>query len=81
MSLAWRDNARNEIEYVVEVRPPGAKGFSVAATLSPDTAAVTLTGFERAGVHRFRVVAVSSTHRSPPSNVAQVRVERRKRAD
>jgi N-acetylneuraminic acid mutarotase len=74
--LEWRDNARNEIAYLVEVRPPGAPRFTVEATLPAGATSVTLSGLDRAGAYRFRVFARSSTHLSLPSNVVQVRVPR-----
>lgn len=76
VQLTWRDNARNETAYLVEVRPPGAARFAVEATLPADATSVTLSGLDRAGVYRFRVLARSSTHTSLPSNVVQVRVPR-----
>jgi N-acetylneuraminic acid mutarotase len=74
--LEWRDNAGNETAYLVEVRPPGARSFTTEATLPAGATSVTLSGLDRAGVYRFRIVARSSTHLSQPSNVVQVRVRR-----
>jgi N-acetylneuraminic acid mutarotase len=75
--LRWRDNARNETSYVVEVKAPGAKAFVVGATLEAGATTVTVTGLVKPGVYRFRVVALAGPRRSPPSNVVALRVPRR----
>jgi hypothetical protein len=72
--LSWKDNARNETAYLIEVRRPRSTRFVSAMVLEPGTTSAFLFLVNRPGVYRFRVVAVSGTRRSPPSNVALVRV-------
>ncbi|MFD7551024.1 fibronectin type III domain-containing protein [Streptomyces sp. NPDC059816] len=51
--LTWRDRARDEAGYLVEIRPAGAPDFHVAAVLDPDiesTGLITLPREKRATV-------------------------------
>ncbi|MER6917378.1 fibronectin type III domain-containing protein [Streptomyces sp. NPDC000594] len=51
--LTWRDQARDEDGYLVEVRPEGAADFRVAAVLDPDiesTGLITLPQEKRASI-------------------------------
>ena len=74
--LAWKDNARNETSYLIEMRPPGTTTFATVALAEPNATSAYLRRAvaEGPGIYAFRVVALSGRYRSAPSNVAQLRV-------
>ena len=74
--LAWRDNARNETSYALEMRGPGSSTFATVALAEPDAKSAYLRHAvaEGPGVYLFRVVALSGSFRSAPSNVARLSV-------
>ncbi len=74
--LAWRDNARNETSYLIEVKGPGSATFTAIALAEPNAKSAYLrhAAAGGSGVYLFRVVALSGSFRSAPSNVAQLTV-------
>jgi hypothetical protein len=78
--LTWKDNARNETSYLIEMKAPGSTKFVTVGLEEPDAHSAYLPNAlaRGRGVYVFRVTAVSGSFRSPPSNEAAITVGRRR---
>ncbi len=70
--LTWKDNARNETAYRVEIKPPGG-AFQVIGSLPAGTTSATVTELLPAKTYTFRVLAANGTKLSPYSNQAKAK--------
>ncbi|HEV2854620.1 MAG TPA: fibronectin type III domain-containing protein [Thermoanaerobaculia bacterium] len=72
VTLTWKDNARNETSYRVEMKAPGG-GFQVVGTLDADTTSATVTDLTPGKTYLFRVQARNGSKASPYSNQAKAK--------
>ena len=70
IDLAWRDNADNEDEYIIE-RSLDSKGWASAATLAADSTSYSDASLNQATTYYYRVKARNSAGNSPYSNTAR----------
>lgn len=76
IKLTWKDNARNETSYRVEIKPPGGS-FEVVGSLPAGTTSVTVTELSPGQSYTFRVQARNGTQVSPYSNQAKAKTRAR----
>ena len=75
VSFEWRDNARSETSYQVEMKAPGSQQFVVVRSVEPNSTYAWIDGMvdSNPGTYAFRVVAVSGRFRAA-SKTVQVRI-------
>ncbi len=67
--LNWQDNANNESEYRIEVRPPGG-GFGDIGSVPANSNGAIVTGLASGTTYQFRVRARNASGNSAYSNTA-----------
>lgn len=72
ITLTWKDNARNETSYWVEIKPPGGS-FQVLGTLGAGTTSAEVVDLESGKTYTFRVQARNGNKASPYSNQAKAK--------
>lgn len=75
VSFEWRDNARGETSYEVEMKAPGSKQFVGVRSVEPNSTYAWIDGMvdSRPGTYAFRIVAVSGRFRAA-SKIVQVHI-------
>lgn len=73
--LTWKDNARNETSYRVEIKPPGGS-FQVIGSLPSGTTSAEVTELSPGQSYTFRVQAFNGSKKSPYSNQAKAKTPR-----
>ncbi len=74
IELTWKDNARNETSYRVEIKPPGGS-FQVLGILGAGATSAGVTELEPGKTYTFRVQARNGTKASPYSNQAKAKTK------
>jgi len=74
--LAWRDRAKGEQQYVVQMSTRRASGYHDVLALPANSAGATVGALRPATRYFFRVVARSGPGSSPASNIAVVTTRR-----
>lgn len=72
VELTWKDNARNETSYRVEMKAPGGS-FQLLGTLGAGATSAEVTELDPGKTYTFRVQARSGSKASPYSNQAKAR--------
>jgi hypothetical protein len=72
IDLTWKDNARNETSYRVEIKPPGGS-FQPVGSLPAGTTGATVFELDPGKTYTFRVQALSGSKKSPYSNQAKAK--------
>lgn len=77
VTLAWRDRARNEDEYRIEVRRKGTKKFQDIGSSPANSTSAVINDLNRGVTYQFRVRAAGNGKFSKYSNTVTVAVPKR----